>query len=320
MHGFLYLDRSMSRVERRNGIVTGAASGLGRAIAVRLARDGWHLALADVDTAGATETVRLVEQAGGTAQVEPLDVRDEHAWRDLLERLRSQWRHLDLIVNNAGVVASGEIGAMSIDDWDWLLSINLRGVFLGCHTMLPWLIENPRRSYVLNMASVAGLISGPKMGAYNVSKAGVISLSETLFQEVRQHNIGVTAVCPWFVKTNLLNHGRFTDMREKTAGATFTENSRVTPEKVADQAVRGMYRGRLLVVVGFRANQLFWTKRQLPNWYFSIAEWVQRWVLAPFWPRATSEARQSPAPQEALELEPLSVATEMEGDCSAQRA
>lgn len=301
-------------MERRNGIVTGAASGIGRAIAVRLARDGWHLALADIDSAGAEETLRLVEQAGGTAQVERLDVRDQQAWMDLRERLRGDWRRLDLIVNNAGVVASGEIGAMSIDDWDWLLSINLRGVILGCHTMLPWLLENPRRSYVLNMASVAGLISGPKMGAYNVSKAGVVSLSETLYQEVKQHNIGVTAVCPWFVKTNLLNHGRFTDMREKAAGATFMENSRVTPEKVADQAVRGMYRGRLLVVVGFRANQLFWVKRQLPHWYFCIAEWMQRRVLAPFWPREES------APRPAKKREPVALATELEGECPPHHA
>lgn len=304
----------MSRLERRNGIVTGAGGGLGRAIAVRLARDGWHLALADIDTEGAEETLRLVEQAGGTAQVELLDVRDEHAWADLRERLGRQWRHLDLIVNNAGVVASGEIGAMAIDDWDWLMSINLRGVILGCHTMLPWLIENPRRSYVLNMASVAGLISGPKMGAYNVSKAGVVALSETLYQEVKQHNVGVTAVCPWFVKTNLLSHGRFTDMREKTAGAAFMDNSKVTPEMVADQAVRGMYRGRLLVVVGFRANQLFWTKRQLPNWYFAIAEWMQRRVLAQFWPR------ESAAPHQSKTLEPAPVVAELEGDCSPQRA
>jgi NAD(P)-dependent dehydrogenase (short-subunit alcohol dehydrogenase family) len=304
----------MSRLERRNGIVTGAGSGLGRAIAVRLARDGWHLALADIDTDAAEETSRLVEQAGGTAQVELLDVRDEHAWADLRERLGRQWRHLDLIVNNAGVVASGEVGAMSIDDWDWLLSINLRGVILGCHTMLPWLAQNPRRSYVLNMASAAGLISGPKMGAYNVSKAGVVSLSETLFQEVKRQNIGVTAVCPWFVKTNLLNHGRFTDMREKAAGAMFMEQSPVTPEKVADLAVRGMYRGRLLVVVGFRANQLFWAKRQLPYWYFCIAEWLQRRILAPFWPR------ESAAPRQPKTLEPAPVVAELEGDCSPQRA
>jgi NAD(P)-dependent dehydrogenase (short-subunit alcohol dehydrogenase family) len=304
----------MNRVERRNGIVTGAASGIGRAIAVRLARDGWHLALADIDTAGAEETVRLVEQAGGTAQVEPLDVRDEEAWMDLRARLRGEWRHLDLIVNNAGVVASGEIGAMSIDDWDWLLSINLRGVILGCHTMMPWLVENPRRSYVLNMASIAGLISGPKMGAYNVSKAGVVSLSETLFQEVRPHNVGVTAVCPWFVKTNLLDHGRFTDMREKAAGAMFMEQSPVTPEKVADQAVRGMYRGRLLVVVGFRANQLFWVKRQLPYWYFRIAELVQRRILAPFWPRESS------APHPPKKREPVAVAPDLGSDCPPHHA
>jgi NAD(P)-dependent dehydrogenase (short-subunit alcohol dehydrogenase family) len=279
-------------VARRYGIVTGAASGIGRAISIRLARDGWHLALADINRDGAAETQRLVEQTGGTAQFERLDVREEHEWLDLRDRLQTEWPQLDLIVNNAGVVASGEIDKTPIDDWDWLLSINLRGVILGCTTMVPWLKENPRRSYVVNMASIAGLIPGTRMGAYNVAKAGVVALSETLYQEVKQHKIGVTAVCPWFVKTNLLDHGRFADMKEKAAGAMFMENSRVTPEIVADRAVRGMYRGRLLVVVGFRANQLFWTKRQFPQWYFWLAEWVQRRILGPMW---------SPEPEAELE-------------------
>ncbi len=267
----------------RNAIVTGAASGLGRAIAVRLARDGWHVAIADLNPAGANETARLVAQAGGTAQFETLDVREEQAWLDLRERLRREWSQLDLVVNNAGVVVGGEIGKTPIKDWDWLLSVNLRGVILGCHTMLPWLKENPGRSYIMNMASMAGLIAGVHMGAYNVSKAGVVSLSETLYQEVKQHNIGVTAVCPWFVKTNLLDSGRFADTKEKVAGATFMEKSSLTPEKVADKAVRAMYRGKPLVTVGFWAGQVWWTKRQFPQWYFPIAEWTQRRFLGPLW-------------------------------------
>ncbi|REJ70942.1 MAG: SDR family NAD(P)-dependent oxidoreductase [Planctomycetota bacterium] len=273
--------------DTRYAIVTGAASGLGRAIAVRLAQDGWHIAVADVNETGSEETGRMVTEAGSTAQVETLDVRDEQQWVSLRERLRADWPRLDLIVNNAGVVVSGAVGQTPIEDWDWLLSINLRGVILGCHTMVDWLKENPRRSHVMNMASVAGLIAPARMGAYNVAKAGVVSLSETLYQELKRENVGVTVVCPWFVKTNLLETGRFADTREKTAGAAFMENSWLTAEKVADKAVRGMYRGKLHVVVGFRANQFSSCKRHFPGIYFALSEWTQRRILEPIWSRGT---------------------------------
>ncbi|REJ87943.1 MAG: SDR family NAD(P)-dependent oxidoreductase [Planctomycetota bacterium] len=273
--------------DTRYAIVTGAASGLGRAIAVRLAQDGWHIAVADVNETGSEETGRMVTEAGSTAQVETLDVGDEQQWVSLRERLRADWPQLDLIVNNAGVVVSGAVGQTPIEDWDWLLSINLRGVILGCHTMVDWLKENPRRSHVMNMASVAGLIAPARMGAYNVAKAGVVSLSETLYQELKRENVGVTVVCPWFVKTNLLETGRFADTREKTAGAAFMENSWLTAEKVADKAVRGMYRGKLHVVVGFRANQFSSCKRHFPGIYFALSEWTQRRILEPIWSRGT---------------------------------
>lgn len=274
--------------EQRHGIVTGAASGLGRAIAVRLAQDGWRLALADLNQEGAAETAQLVTQAGGTARIEPLDVRDEAQWSALRDRLRADWPQLDLIVNNAGVVVSGPVEQTPLEDWDWLLSVNLRGVILGCHTMIDWLKENPRRSHIMNMASVAGLIAPASMGAYNVAKAGVVSLSETLYQELKRHNIGVTVVCPWFVKTNLLETGRFANSREKAAGAAFMENSWLTPEKVAHKAVRGMRRGKLHVVVGFRAQQFSSCKRHFPQIYFALSEWTQRRILEPIWSRGQS--------------------------------
>jgi NAD(P)-dependent dehydrogenase (short-subunit alcohol dehydrogenase family) len=278
--------------DRRHAIITGAASGLGRALALRLARDGWHMAIADVNAAGSAETLALVERAGGSGQLEPLDVRDESAWTALRDRLQRDWGRLDLLVNNAGVVASGKVGELPLADWDWLLSINLRGVVLGCHTMVPWLKENPRRSYIMNMASVAGLIAPPGLGAYNVAKAGVIALSETLWQELKRHNVGVTVVCPWFVPTNLLDTGRFADPNGKRAGENLMQASWLTPEKVADKAVRAMLRGRLHCVVGFRAFQFWSTKRHWPRTYYWCAEWIFRRIYESAWKReAEAEAR-----------------------------
>jgi NAD(P)-dependent dehydrogenase (short-subunit alcohol dehydrogenase family) len=265
----------------RHALVTGAASGLGRAIAVRLARDRWHVAVADLNTDGCDETKSLVERAGGTAQIEPLDVRDEQQWLALRDRLRGQWPQCDLLVNNAGVVASGGVHETPVADWDWLLAVNLRGVILGCHTFVPWLIENPGRSYILNMASIAGLIAPARMGAYNVAKAGVVALSETLYTELKRHNVGVTVVCPWFVKTNLLDTGRFADPKEKAGGALYMQQSRLTPDKVADYAVRRMYRGRLYAVMSFESRQIWLMKRHFPQFFADFAEWMHRRFLEP---------------------------------------
>jgi NAD(P)-dependent dehydrogenase (short-subunit alcohol dehydrogenase family) len=265
----------------RYGVITGAASGLGRALAVRLARDGWQLALADLNAAGCEETKSLVEQRGGSAQIEPLDVRDEPQWLALREKLRREWPQCHLIVNNAGVVVSGAVQETPVADWDWLLSVNLRGVILGCHTFVPWLKENPERSYVLNMASIAGLIAPARMGAYNVAKAGVVSLSETLYTELKRHNVGVTVVCPWFVKTNLLDTGRFADPKEKAGGALYMDKSRLTPAKVADYAVARMYRGKLYAVTGFESRQIWLMKRHFPQVFANFAEWMHRRFFEP---------------------------------------
>jgi NADP-dependent 3-hydroxy acid dehydrogenase YdfG len=105
---------------RRTAIVTGAASGLGRALCERLARDGFLIAICDIDLTGAAETLARVEAAGGSGRIEPLDVADPLAWQSLRERLEHDWPHLDLLVNNAGVAVSGDVGRCSLDDWRWI--------------------------------------------------------------------------------------------------------------------------------------------------------------------------------------------------------
>src|SRR5436190_12947543 len=127
---------------RKFALITGAAGGLGRSLAIRLGGLGWHVGIADLDERGAEETQSLVEQVGGSAEVLPLDVRDEAGWELLKSDLQSRWPQLDMLVNNAGVSCSGEVGQSSMDDWDWVVAINLRGVVLGCHTMVDWLKAN----------------------------------------------------------------------------------------------------------------------------------------------------------------------------------
>ena len=198
---------------RRTAVVTGAASGLGRAIAVRLGGAGWHVALADVNDRGNQETLDLVRQAGGEGQVEHLDVTDLQAWHSLRDQLQQTWPRLDLLVNNAGVGMGGDVGQLPLDDWKFIIGINLYGPIHGCHAMIDWMKQNPSGAHIVNVASLAAITSAPGMAAYNVTKGGVFSLSETLHSELKPHRIGVTVVCPDFFDTNIASSASFPDRR-----------------------------------------------------------------------------------------------------------
>ena len=254
----------------RTAIVTGAASGLGRALCVRLARDGFLIAICDIDLTGAAETLTLVEAAGGSGRVEPLDVTDPAAWLSLQERLEHDWPQLDLLVNNAGVVVSGDVGRCSLDDWRWIVDTNLWGVIHGCHVCVDWLKRNPRGSHVINTSSLAAIGSFPGMAAYNVTKAAVVSFSETLHAELGRHRVGVTVLCPSFFPTALLDNGRFASPAEqRIAHAEFTR-TKLTAEKVADAAVRAMARKQLYVILPAKARVLWWIKRLSPWLFFRV--------------------------------------------------
>ena len=266
--------------QRKNALVTGSANGIGRAIAVRLAREGWNLALADIDEIGSQETLCMVESAGGTGHVELLDVTQPQQWLDLCDRLRAAWEQIDLLVNNAGVCGAGEVGEFTLSDWQWLLEINLHGVVYGCHTLVPWLKENPSGSHIINTASLAGFLSAPSMSAYNVAKAGVISLSETLYSELAPQGVGVSVLCPGFVPTRLLESGRFCRTVQRKTADGYMARARLVPEDIAEAAVRAMDKKQLHVVLPARARFLWRWKRLSPLTFLKIVASGYRRALA----------------------------------------
>lgn len=276
----------------RYAIVTGAASGLGRAICLRLARDHWQIVVCDIDLDGARDTLELVKTAGGTGQVERLDVSDPEQWVDLKSRLQASWPMLDLLVNNAGVACAGEIGRLSLENWHWTLNANLHGVIYGCHTMVPWLKANPQGAHVVNVASIAGMLAPPSMGPYNVSKAGVIALSETMYSELRSQNVGVTVVCPGFFRTRLLDSGRFDTAKQREAANRYTNEATTNAEEVADRTVRAIGTRQLYVIVPRRARTLWRVKRLWPKLLpdlFGRAFRAAKHAGAPAEPAATTD-------------------------------
>jgi NAD(P)-dependent dehydrogenase (short-subunit alcohol dehydrogenase family) len=193
-------------------VITGAASGLGAALARMLAAEGWQLAV--VDLPAEEPTLQGIVADSPEAIIAGFDVRDAAAWAALHERLRAAWPALDLLVNAAGVGATGEVGRLPESQWRRVIDTNLVGTALGCETFLPWLREHAGRSHLVNVSSIAGVIAPPSMAAYAASKAGVIALSEAIAAECPARRPGVTVVSPGFFRSSLLDTWHFTAARE----------------------------------------------------------------------------------------------------------
>src|SRR5262245_21244027 len=176
-------------ITQKHGIITGAASGIGRALAIRIAREGWRLALVDLNGKGLAETKTLVEQAGGAAECFVQDVGDREAWRTLHANLAGRWPQLDLLVNNAGIAAAGETELFTDNDWAAVFQTNWWGVLYGWHEFIPWLKQNAAGGSILNVSSLAAYTAVPSTAAYCASKSAVVLLTETLYGELKPFKI-----------------------------------------------------------------------------------------------------------------------------------
>ncbi len=250
-----------------SAVITGAASGLGRAISLQLARPGARLLLADINRDGCAETVALAAQRGAAAQAMSVDVADAAQVEGLAVAAEAQLGRVDLVVNNAGVAAAGAVGVAPLSDWQWVISTNLWGVIHGCHVFVPRLLKQGGGA-ILNVASVAGLIHAPGMGAYSVTKAGVVALSETLAAELRGRNVHVTVLCPSFFRTNLLATARAPVEALALAEKAFA-GAALTADDVAAAALRAVRRRRLYCLPMRDARVAWYLKRLMPERFAS---------------------------------------------------
>ncbi|NUS44424.1 MAG: SDR family oxidoreductase [Mycobacteriaceae bacterium] len=245
----------------RRILVTGAASGLGRAIATRFAADGHKVLMTDVNQ------LRALPLPDGDVTFRHLDVRDEPAWQSAMAWCRKTWGGLDVLVNNAGVAAAGRIEKIELADWDWVLDINLKGTVLGCRTFTP-LFKDQGHGHIINIASMAGLVNPPGMVSYNVSKAAVVSLSETLRHELKPFDIATTVVCPAFVRTNIAESLRSPDPALAETARRLIENGSLTPEQVAERVATAVETKPFLVLTHSEGRRALFAKRWLP-WYLN---------------------------------------------------
>jgi len=256
----------MSLPDKPRAVVTGAAGGLGRAIALELAGRSARVVVSDIDEAGAEETRRLVDAAGGEAHVVLCDVaRSEEVERLLEDSLRAMGG-VDLMVNNAGVAVSGKMGDVPLRDWEWVVSINLWGVIYGCHVFAPYFREQ-KSGHFLNVASAAGLLSSPGMGPYNVTKAGVVALSETIAPELKVDGVGVTVLCPMFFRTAIFDSARnhLDDTQAMGTIERLMDRSRIQAPEVAHIAIEACARDRVYAVPHASGRFMWRVKRALPE-------------------------------------------------------
>jgi hypothetical protein len=268
-------------------VITGAGSGIGRALALNAAAKGAVLALSDWDEVGLVETADLVAGQAGVREVrtDKVDVRDRAAMKAYAESVHAELGRVNVVVNNAGVALHGDFEEVSYEDFEWVLDVDFWGVVHGTKEFLPYLIESGD-GHVVNISSLFGLMGVPGQTAYNAAKFGVRGFTEALRQEmlVAKHPVQVTCVHPGGIKTAIARNARATASHDQAAVArSFDEKlAKTTPEKAAEVIIDGVLANRARVVVGTDAKVLdLWVRLVGPRYQRVVAAVASRVTPAP---------------------------------------
>ncbi len=236
-------------------LITGAGSGLGKALALQYAKQGNHLCLLDIDEQRVEQTAEEVQQLGARALALQSDVAQKDSWTPVHQQVMAQFGGLDVLINNAGVASGGPFDWISDDDWQWVMNINFFGVLYGCQTFVP-VMKSQQQGTIINVASMAGLLNVPGMSNYNVSKAAVVSLSETLHMELAPWQLQVCCVCPSFFKTNLGQSLRSPDSStEEMMNKLMETASEMSADDIARFIVEQAQQGEFLIIPHKKARQ-----------------------------------------------------------------
>jgi NAD(P)-dependent dehydrogenase (short-subunit alcohol dehydrogenase family) len=276
------LEKLAARYPQKRVLITGATSGLGEALALRFASGGFRVAIASRNPDKVAATCERVQQAGGGSLAITLDVTRQQDFQAAASVVDQAWGGLDILVNNAGIATAGKIRDLDLQVWQQSLDTDLWSVIHGCREFLP-LLEKAGGGHIVNVASAAGLLNGPDVSTYNVAKAGVISLSETLKVELAEQNIDVTVSCPTVFRSSLLDQeGHEGDVFE---GATAKglkrdmESTSISSEYVADCTIKAMARGRMYSLPQRDARTNWLLARLFPETFRKIILYMYRHQL-----------------------------------------
>jgi NAD(P)-dependent dehydrogenase (short-subunit alcohol dehydrogenase family) len=254
------------RFPAKRAFITGAGSGLGLAMAQQLARDGWTLGLLDVSPGALDRAVNQLRQSAGAAVTGYLgDVASYETVAGSIGRFAAASNGFDVLVNNAGVAVAGAVDVTPVEDWNWIVGINLLGVVWGCRAGIP-VLKQQGNGLILNIASSAGFAAAPQMAPYNTTKAAVISLSETLAAELAGTGVQVSVAMPGFFRTHLLDQMRAPPQENRMAHQLM-DTSGHDPDDAATELLGAAADGDTYIVWPPQYRLAWRLKRWFPNWF-----------------------------------------------------
>jgi NAD(P)-dependent dehydrogenase (short-subunit alcohol dehydrogenase family) len=265
-----------SNLQGRTVLVTGAASGIGRETALLAARRGAGLAICDVDEAGLADVEASARALGRSVLARRVDVADREQMRGFADAVHEEAGVVDLLVNNAGVGLGAGLLETQLEDWDWIVAINVMGVVHGCHFFIPPMVERGRGGHVANLSSAAGFYATPSLVAYSATKFAVLGLSESLREELQPHGIGVTAICPGIINTPITSSARLRGAaaepgaRERVVALYRRRN--YGPDRVARNILKAVERNRSVAPISPEAWFAYAMTRTSPR----LAGWTAR--------------------------------------------
>jgi NAD(P)-dependent dehydrogenase (short-subunit alcohol dehydrogenase family) len=277
----------VTNLRDRTALVTGAGSGIGRASALAFARRGANLAICDVDEGGLAETEAEARKLGVEVLSRRVDVASAEQMQAFADAVHARVAAIDVLMNNAGVGLGGGLLETSLEDWHWIVDINLFGVVHGIHHFVPAMVRRGRGGHVVNVASMAGYVAGSMLPAYTTTKFAVIGLSESLREELAPHRIGVTAVCPGIINTGIVQASRLRGTQASEANRAEMQRGfarrNYTPERVAENVLRAIQRNRAVAPISPEAWVFYYAKRLAPG--------AVRWLGAQLTSRQAAAAK-----------------------------
>ncbi|HEY8493866.1 MAG TPA: SDR family NAD(P)-dependent oxidoreductase [Myxococcota bacterium] len=264
----------------RTVLVTGAASGIGKETALAFGRRGADLVICDVDESGLKTTEAALRALGRQVLARRVDVSDREAMRAFAEETHAQVGALDILMNNAGVGLGAGFLDTTLEDWDWIVRINLLGVVHGCHFFVPPMAARGAGGHVVNVSSAAGYLPAQALCAYVATKYAVLGLSEALRIELREHGIGVTAICPGIIDTPITRtarlRGRYAAEGQREQMIEAYRKRGYGPERVAENVLRAIQRDRAIAPVSPEAWIGWYLKRLSPALASRLMAWAER--------------------------------------------
>ncbi len=250
---------------QKRAFITGAASGLGKAFATELAKEGWTIGMADINIVELETAAAEIEKLGGKPLLFPLDVSDKEQYKKVAEEFLVKVGGIDLLFNNAGVGDGSAFEEYSLENYEWMVGINQMGVIYGCYYFIPTM-KKQRSGHILNTASAAAIGCAPTMGAYNLTKAAVVAISETLYGELMDFNIQVSCIQPTYFKTNVVQYARGGEIVKK-ATQMFIDKSGLEADTVAQEILTRAGNKELYIILPKDARKMWLFKRLAPTWF-----------------------------------------------------